>query len=366
MIPERDASPSAKQQAVPSVGQPFNPYKRFPGAQIPEAICRYKGLSPGAKLAYGRLARFAGEDGECWPAVETVGREVGVGKTQARTYLHELRDKHFIAIEPRLGTSDVFTFLWHEAFAGEIGQKRKCPPLRKTVGPPHRKAGGVAIRKTEGHPLRKTGDEESQWKENHHQVSQIKENQNPSTAESKPKTLSRNHSSDDEQVETVVYQSPWEEIRAGYRQANNNLEMSAHDERWVKEQCELRGVEIATLVELLRQNPLCGFKSPMAGLKWLVKNSEAKARSTAEAEFAAHAVLPGLLSVELPRCIRCGNSGWVLERREGERPLATNQHCDCTMGRDVEAVERRRVTSAATAAMSSLPTETEKHHDQIA
>jgi hypothetical protein len=55
-----------------------------------------------------------------------------MGATQARTYVHELSEKRFIAIEQRPGSSGVYKFLWHEAFAGEIGDKRKAPPLRKT------------------------------------------------------------------------------------------------------------------------------------------------------------------------------------------------------------------------------------------
>jgi hypothetical protein len=35
------------------IGERFNPYKRFPGIHIPEPVCKYRGLSPGAKLVYG-------------------------------------------------------------------------------------------------------------------------------------------------------------------------------------------------------------------------------------------------------------------------------------------------------------------------
>jgi hypothetical protein len=51
------------------VGQPFNPFRLFTGIFIPEALVRYKDLSAGAKLAYGRLARYAGHDGRCYPAM---------------------------------------------------------------------------------------------------------------------------------------------------------------------------------------------------------------------------------------------------------------------------------------------------------
>jgi hypothetical protein len=42
---------------TPQPGQPFNPYNVFHGI-IPEALVRYPDLSPGAKIAYGRLVRY--------------------------------------------------------------------------------------------------------------------------------------------------------------------------------------------------------------------------------------------------------------------------------------------------------------------
>ena len=48
------------------VGQPFNPFRLFTGIFIPEALVRSELVSPGAKMAYGRLARYAGQDGRCW------------------------------------------------------------------------------------------------------------------------------------------------------------------------------------------------------------------------------------------------------------------------------------------------------------
>src|SRR5437660_664031 len=150
MTPEQDAPTSRNERAVPSVGQPFNPYKRFHGALVPEAICRYKGLSPGAKLVYGRLCRYAGENGAAYPSVPTLAAELGMGETQARDYLRELETVGFIRVDRKnrhyrkdgSGGSNGYTFLWHTAFNGETGQLRKAPP-------PLRKTGGVPLRKTE-------------------------------------------------------------------------------------------------------------------------------------------------------------------------------------------------------------------------
>jgi hypothetical protein len=70
------------------IGQPFKPYKLFNGIFVPEALLKYRSLSAGAKLAYGRLVRYAGEDGGCWPAIQTIAAELGIGPTQARAYVH--------------------------------------------------------------------------------------------------------------------------------------------------------------------------------------------------------------------------------------------------------------------------------------
>jgi len=64
-------------------GQPFNPFGRFNGIFIPETVCRYRGLSLGAKMIYGRLYRFAGRDGKAYPSVPTLGAEIGISGKQA-------------------------------------------------------------------------------------------------------------------------------------------------------------------------------------------------------------------------------------------------------------------------------------------
>jgi hypothetical protein len=129
-------------------GQPFNPYKLYFGSFIPEPICKYRGLSPGAKVIFGRLYRYAGEDGSAFPAVPTLADETGIGETQARKYVTELEQKRFINVDREnrhyrkdgSGGSNRYTFLWHAAYLGNLGSFRKAPPpLRKTEGVPLRK-----------------------------------------------------------------------------------------------------------------------------------------------------------------------------------------------------------------------------------
>jgi hypothetical protein len=56
-------STSAIRQVSLEVGLPFNPFGLFNGIFIPEALVRARGISLGAKIIFGRLARYAGEDG---------------------------------------------------------------------------------------------------------------------------------------------------------------------------------------------------------------------------------------------------------------------------------------------------------------
>ena len=46
-------------------------------------------------MVYGRLCRYAGRDGAVYPAIPTLGSELGIGKTQARQYVQELEREHF-------------------------------------------------------------------------------------------------------------------------------------------------------------------------------------------------------------------------------------------------------------------------------
>ena len=88
------------EQHVPApaleVGQPFNPFGLFTGIFVPDALVRSTAISAGAKLAYGRLARYAGQDGKCYPAVHTLASEIGVSERQTQNYLTELEAQKLI------------------------------------------------------------------------------------------------------------------------------------------------------------------------------------------------------------------------------------------------------------------------------
>jgi hypothetical protein len=108
------------------VGQPFNPFGLFNGIWIPEVLVKAKGVSAGAKIIYGRLTRYAGPNGKCYPAVPTLAAEVAMSVRQTQKYLAELEAFELIRRVPRISdsgqTSNVYVFLWHPILAQGVNE----------------------------------------------------------------------------------------------------------------------------------------------------------------------------------------------------------------------------------------------------
>jgi hypothetical protein len=117
-------STSAVGQVSLQVGQPFNPRGLFNGILIPEALAKATGISAGAKMTYGRLTRYAGQNGVCFPAVPTLAAEIGIGERQTQRYLYELEKNQLIRRLARFSNggqhSNAFQFLWHPIFIGGV------------------------------------------------------------------------------------------------------------------------------------------------------------------------------------------------------------------------------------------------------
>jgi len=60
------------------IGEPFNPHLAFLGVFVPLGLLPFPGLSVHAKLLYGRLMMYAGRDGLCNPALETLSKQFNV------------------------------------------------------------------------------------------------------------------------------------------------------------------------------------------------------------------------------------------------------------------------------------------------
>jgi len=101
-------------------GEPFIPYRMFNGILIPEGLVRCPWIPPGAKLAWGRLARYAGAKGWCIPSKKRLATELGVGPRQAQNYITCLEQHRLMRRRARFSsrgqTSNAYEFLWHELF----------------------------------------------------------------------------------------------------------------------------------------------------------------------------------------------------------------------------------------------------------
>jgi hypothetical protein len=161
-------------------GQRFNPFGLFHGVFIPEALTRFKGLSPGAKIAYGRLVRYAGQDGVCYPRQTTLSREIGVSDRQVRSYLRELTALRFIKVVRKgLGAPNEYVFLWHSVFNGT---DRKEPSTQD------RKVRSHQDRKEASAPIPRESREENHINENHLLSSvQLNEKAPPPTPPQRPR-----------------------------------------------------------------------------------------------------------------------------------------------------------------------------------
>jgi hypothetical protein len=108
---------------MPVTGDIYNPWRMFNGCFIPNAVLRCRDLSARAKLVFGRLCQYAGENGEAYPTYRTLAREVGVERRQAMRAIQELEAFGLVRAvgqrrEDGSSRSNTYVFLWHEIFQG--------------------------------------------------------------------------------------------------------------------------------------------------------------------------------------------------------------------------------------------------------
>ena len=88
-------------------------------------------------------------------------------------------------------------------------------------------------------------------------------------------------------------------------------------------------------------------------------------RDLAKKMIAEHqkqmAGIPTEAMVETPRCAKCNGGGYLLELIEGQRPLQTGEFCDCKLGKDLAAIERRAAKKAEASVEPKQPREGTDH-----
>src|SRR5215210_4477441 len=76
---------------------------------VPNHILISNQLSPGAKLTYAMLLKYAWQNDFCFPGQERLAKDMGVTDRSVRTYLHELERELFISIKQRgLGQPNLY------------------------------------------------------------------------------------------------------------------------------------------------------------------------------------------------------------------------------------------------------------------
>lgn len=112
--------------------QLFNPYGKFYGSIIPNCLMRYKGISSTSKLIWGRLAQFAGKNGNCYPSLKTLAIETGITVRGVIKCIHELINTGFLVVErpskderAEHKTSRYY-FVLHEIFKEEFFREKNA------------------------------------------------------------------------------------------------------------------------------------------------------------------------------------------------------------------------------------------------
>lgn len=97
--------------------------------QVPNHILDNGTLSPGAKLTYAMLLKYAWQNDYCFPGQERLAKDMGVTDRSVRTYLQELEKADFVAIKQRgLGKPNLYEL--NLRAKGSSAADRKYFPFR--------------------------------------------------------------------------------------------------------------------------------------------------------------------------------------------------------------------------------------------
>ena len=92
----------------------INPWMLFTGSFIPNWLLTREEVSSGAKLAYARLAQYAGKEGRAYPKIPDLAAECGTSERSMHRHLAELADQGLIeSVQRGMGLPNDFFFNDH-------------------------------------------------------------------------------------------------------------------------------------------------------------------------------------------------------------------------------------------------------------
>ena len=354
----------------PAEGVAFLPFKKLLAIRIPFGLAEYRGLSFGAKCAWGCLEAHAGAGGLCYPGAPRVAKWMGISVTQARTYLWELQSDirstgrgSFLRINLRPGKSSTYDLLWHKCFDGlDCGSVRKAPSCGKKKGQPYRKTDIQTLSENRYTPYRKTDTETVQLNGSVRNGSGPPPSPSSSSgfsAQFKEQTpqkfgASQNGKRDDDgkpkpsekEKEKPSSGNPdaEQQLLVHYKeQTGEFLPVQTWDRIKIKF-LEPQGITVPEFLKLVKTHNLGAAKDPAAMLTYLAKTFRS-ATTAARAEMTP-AGKPETVC-ELGRCLGRGFTA------PNDRAKYGFDFCACRLGRDLEvkfdAKEAKRPVARAEA-----------------
>lgn len=99
-------------------GEPYSPYRLFLCAFVPLPIMGMPDLSAGAKLLFGRLALYAGQNTKCYPGLSRLATDLGASVDSIGRWLAELQNAKLLnRAQKGAGKTAECEFTWHSALS---------------------------------------------------------------------------------------------------------------------------------------------------------------------------------------------------------------------------------------------------------
>jgi hypothetical protein len=110
-------------------------------APVPNWLLRRRDVGAPAKLLYGRLAQYAGKNGQAYPSLSTLATEIGIDRRNIIRHQHTLESKGLLRIERKTGVGNLYHLL--------TGGETVTPPMAKPSRVPVAKSPPKEINRRE-------------------------------------------------------------------------------------------------------------------------------------------------------------------------------------------------------------------------